>query len=102
MSQPVPDEPVAAPPVPRFEGHDVRSVAIKIAGLNTLTDPKFPVFRVDDAFRLVGEFRCTGVRHYVGKDGEMVREQVITPIAIDPCPWNPEDPLDDGVIRKNV
>jgi hypothetical protein len=101
MSQPAEIEEVS-PPYPMFEGKEVKGVSVKISQLSALTDTELPVFKVDDRLRLVGAFKCIGVRHFVDKNGDMVREQVVVPIELEPCPWDPTDPLDDGVLRSRT
>ena len=90
---------IGNPSIPQFEGEPVQAVQAKIAGLSTISTPDLPVFTVDDRVRLIGEFKCIGVRHTRDKNGNLVREQVITALEVDVCPFDPEDPSDDGVIR---
>lgn len=102
MSQPAGSadiHPIGNPSIPQFEGLPVTSVAVKISGLSTVTADGLPVFSVDDRVRLIGEFKCIGVRHTVDKNGDVIREQILTPTVVDTCPWNPDDPADDGVLR---
>ena len=91
------------PSIPRFEGLPVAALRVKISGLSQITGDDgdvMPVFSVDDRVRLVGEFKCVGVRHYVDpKNGEVIREQILAPIGVTTCPWDPQDPADDGVVR---
>lgn len=83
-----------------FEGLPVKAVEIRISGLSRIETSEPPVFSVDDRVRLVGEFRCIGVRHEVDKKtGDLIRIQVCAPVTVDTTPWDPEDPDDDGVVR---
>lgn len=88
------------PAIPKFEGAEVSAVAIKISGKSEVTGAEDVVISTDDRVRLVGEYRVTGVRHYVNEaTGEITREQVLKPISIQLCPWDPSDPSDDGIVR---
>ncbi len=102
MSEPAEVLETPQPPYPMFEGHPVKGVSVKITGLSTVNSANMPPFGVDDRVRMVGEFKCIGVRHYVDKNGEMIREQVLIPLEMDTCPWDPEDPFDDGVSRAKA
>ncbi len=87
------------PEIPTFEGQDVSAVQAKITALATLDDD-IPVFGIEDRVRLVGEFKCIGVRHTTDpKTGNIVRQQILTPVTVHTCPWNPENPHDNGVMR---
>lgn len=90
---------VGHPALPKFEGVPVDSAEITISGLTKLSGTTTPVIGVDDRVRLVGEFKCVGVRHQVDKQGNLVRTQVLTAIDVEPCAWDPSDPTDDGVLR---
>ncbi len=90
---------IGNPSIPLFEGEPVQALQAKISGLSNVTSPDLPVFTVDDRVRLIGEFKCVGVRHVRDKLGNLVREQVLTPLEVDVCPFDPEDPNDDGVVR---
>lgn len=87
------------PHIPSFEERTVAYVVIKISGVGKVQTADTPVIRMDDLVRLVGEYRCIGVFHREDKDGEIYREQVLVPREIETCPWEPEDPNDDGIIR---
>lgn len=102
MSQPA--EVIESPqaPFPQFEGHPVKGVSVKITGLSTVNNQQIPPFGVDDRLRLVGEFKCVGVRHFVDKNGEMIREHVVIPVELETCPWDPTDPFDDGILRAKA
>ncbi len=86
------------PPLPRFEGRPVHQAKIRVSG--TVKVPLDDiVISVDDRVRLVGEYRVTGIRHYVDDaTGDLVREQIIRPLdeTIMLSPWGSDD---DGVIR---
>jgi hypothetical protein len=91
---------IAKPPVPTFEGHSVEGVRMKIAGQVTVMSTD--VVSVDDRLRIVGEFRVSGVRHYVDdKTGDLIREQIIRPIdgTVELTPWDAEDESDNGIVR---
>lgn len=92
-------------PLPDFEGQTVEGYDWKISGVAPVssgtTGVDLPMVSVDDRVRMVGEFRVMGVRHYIDKkSGMLKREAILAPISMVPCPWDPSDPKDDGVIRK--
>jgi hypothetical protein len=91
----------AQPPIPKFEGRQVDSVTVRVAGSMPTDDlPEDLVVSVDDRVRLVGEYKVVGVRHFVDpRTGDLVREQVLKPIFVNTIPWDESDPKDDGVIR---
>lgn len=105
MSQPAPNNvtPIQ-PPIPKFEEHIVEATTIKVTGMTAPdTGGRDLVIGVDDMVRLVGEFKVVRVNHFVDKDGKLIREQVLKPITVETCPWDPADPNDDGVVRaKNL
>lgn len=85
---------------PAFEGQPVEGVRIKVAGLSSVALPDDVLLSTDDRIRMVGEFRVVAVRHFIDdKTGQLVREQVVRPILLEPCPFDPSDPTDDGVVR---
>lgn len=88
-------------PYPAFEGQVVEGVELKISGLSSIDADQIEgkVISTDDRVRLVGEFKVVSVRHYVNKDGQLIREQMIKPERVDLCPWDPTDPTDDGILR---
>lgn len=86
------------PPIPAFEGQVVDGLEIKITGLTSL-DVENLIISTDDRVRLVGEFRCKSVRHYINNDSKLIRQMTITAERAEPCPWDPSDATDDGVIR---
>ncbi len=98
-----PEEPnvrsIGNPSIPQFEGEPVQALQVKVSGLSTVTSQDMPAFTVDDRVRLIGEFKCIGVRHVRDKNGNLVREQIVTPMDVDVCPYDPDDPNDDGVVR---
>lgn len=96
---PIHPEQQPTPPIPAFEGQAVDNSTIKISGLSAIEDVDGVVISTDDRVRLIGEFTVTGIRHYRDKDGQLVREQVLKPVRVEMCPWDPNDPDDDGVIR---
>lgn len=105
-------QPIAAPtqqathlqvpdPIPQFEGNDVAATRVKVSGLSQVDVGKDVVISTDDRVRMVGEFRVVGVRHYVDeKTGDIYREQVVKPIRMELCPFDPSDPTDDGIVRN--
>lgn len=91
---------IGNPSIPQFEGLPVHQVRAKISGLSSVDAEDLPVFTVDDRVRLIGEFKCIAVRHIADpKTGDVIREQVLVPIMVDVCPFDPDDPADDGVVR---
>lgn len=89
----------AQPPLPAFEGQQVDYSTVKVSGLSSLENVDNVVISTDDRVRLVGEFKVTSVRHFVDGDGKLVREQVLKPLVVTTCPWDPTDPTDDGIVR---
>lgn len=90
----------SSPNAPTFEGAPVQETRMKISGRSDIEDSDGIVISTDDRVRLVGEYRVTGVRHYVDeKTGNLVREQVLKPLSIQLCPWDPSDPQDNGIVR---
>jgi hypothetical protein len=77
--------------------------ATQPATVTQIGNPLIPadiVISTDDRVRLVGEYRVVGVRHDVDdKTGEVIRIQILKPISIQLCPWDPSDPTDDGIVR---
>lgn len=105
MSQPAEEyddeqDQVTEPPIPEFEGQSVSKVIVKISGLSSV-EGEMPVFGIEDRVRLVGEFKCIKVGHEVDpKTGDLARVQILTPVQVAPCPFNPDNPHDDGVVRR--
>jgi hypothetical protein len=103
MSQPAEvfdDQEALEPPIPMFEGQNVSRTIVKISGLSSV-DGEMSAFGIEDRVRLVGEFKCVKVLHEVDpKTGDLVRVQVLTPSEVSPCPWDPNNPHDDGVLRR--
>lgn len=88
------------PPIPAFEGATVESANIKITGAATVEASEDVIIGIDDRVRLVGEYRVVGVHFKVDpKTGDTVREQILKPITVSLCPWDPADPTDDGIVR---
>ncbi len=88
------------PPIPKFEGAVVESTNTKIAGTAPIDADDHLVLSIDDRVRMVGEYRVVGVRFSVDpKTGDTVREQILKPIELALCPWDPADPTDDGIVR---
>lgn len=88
------------PPIPAFEGAPVESANIKISGACTVESDNDVVIGIDDRVRLVGEYRVVQVNFRVDpKTGDTIREQILKPITVQLCPWDPNDPTDDGIVR---
>lgn len=86
--------------IPDFEGSHVASTQTKIVGTVAVAADEDLVVSIDDRVRLVGEYRVVGVQFMVDpKTGDTVRLQILKPIEVQPTPFNPADPKDDGVIR---
>ena len=99
-AQPLDPFQIPSEPIPAFEGTAVAGTRVRVAGMSQVDIGEDVVVSTDDRVRLVGEFRVVGVRHYVDeKTGDLLREQVLKPLRMDLCPWNPLDANDDGVIR---
>lgn len=90
---------IGNPAIPKFEGAPVATASMRISGQSTIEATEDVVVSVDDRIRLVGEYRVVGVQHTVNKDGEVERVQVLKPILIQLCPWDPSDPQDTGIIK---
>lgn len=90
---------IGNPSIPQFEGAPVHAAHMKISGNTEIEATDDIVISTDDRVRLVGEYRVTGVRHEVNKDGELVRVQVLKPVLIQLCPWDPSDPKDTGILK---
>lgn len=86
--------------IPAFEGVDVKSTMTKMVGSVAITADDDIVVSMDDRIRLVGDFRVVGVNFKVDpKTGDVIREHLVKVVSIQPCPWDPTDPTDDGIIR---
>jgi hypothetical protein len=87
----------------KFEGADVGKSEIRITGTCVVDTPNISgeaEVSIDDRIRAVGEFRVVGVRFVVDeKTGEVTRQQLVKPIDIQLCPFDPSDPSDDGILR---
>jgi len=101
MSQTMPTTVVnpVEPGIPHFEGREVNATHIKISGNAEVLGDDALVVSVDDRVHLTGDYKVVGVRHYVDKDGNLVREHVLKPVTMMITPWDPSDPSDDGVVR---
>jgi hypothetical protein len=103
--------PTAAAALPTFEGAKVERVALKISGAATVEmyDRQLPnadprdvqgLVSLDDRVRLVGDYRVVGVHFVVDpKTGDAVRMQILKPLELEICPWDPSDPTDTGIVR---
>lgn len=90
---------IGNPAIPQFEGTPVHAAHMKISGQAAIEATEDIVISVDDRVRLVGEYRVIGVRHSVNDKGEVVREQILKPVLIQLCPWDPSDPTDNGIVK---
>lgn len=85
--------------LPEFEKAKVSKTEIKISGACAVNTRDETMVSLDDRLRICGEFRVVKVNHYVDKNGDVVRQQVIAPIDdLDLVPWNPMDPNDNGIV----
>jgi hypothetical protein len=89
-------------PFPKFEGSVVEGTEVRITGQSKIEAATGLVCTTDDVVRIIGEYKCIGVRHETNKDGQLVRVQILRPISVDVCPWDPADPADDGVQRSRA
>lgn len=91
---------VVKPAIPAFEGSAISSTTQKITGTCAVDGAEDKVLMIDDRVRLVGDYRVVGVAFKVDpKSGDTVREHILKPVEVALCPWNPADPLDDGIAR---
>lgn len=87
-------------PIPDFEKAPVSAAAIKISGTVSVDTYQDTIVSLDDRVRLVGEYRVVGVNFKVDeKTGETKREQILRPINLQLCPWDPADPNDQGIVK---
>lgn len=82
-----------------FEGRVIEGSEVKITGVTTLDGLNDWKLAVDDRVRFVTEARVTAVSHTLDKDGNLRRQHTIKAIRVEPTPWNPGDPNDQGVLR---
>ena len=88
------------PAIPKFEGAAVLSTSIKISGTCQVDASDDLVLSIDDRVRMVGEYRVVGVYFRVDtKTGDTIREQILKPLELALCPWDPNDPTDTGVVQ---
>lgn len=88
------------PPIPKFEGAAVVSTTTKISGTAPIDTDEDLIISIDDRVRLVGEYRVVGVMFKVDpKTGDTVREHLLKPVEVTLCPWQPNDPTDNGIVR---
>lgn len=86
--------------LPTFEKANVTKTEIKISGACAIESFGEITVGLDDRVRAVGEFRVAQVRHYVNKEGDVVRQQILSPIGeLVLSPWDSCDPNDDGIVR---
>lgn len=94
--------PVAGP-LPAFEKVAVQRTEIKITGTVAVDTRDEVTVGLDDRLRVCGEFRVTKVNHYVDRQGNVVRQQVLAPITdLELVPWDASNPLDNGIVRAHV
>lgn len=102
MTAPVipPPTTVATKSIPDFEGASIAATSMKITGTVEVDAEPDMVISLDDRVRLVGEYRVVGVSFKVDpKTGDTVREQILKPIEVQLCPWDPTDPTDNGIVK---
>lgn len=88
------------PAIPSFEGAPVATTSIKISGATSVETYGDEVVSLDDRVRLIGEYRCVQVTHMVDpKTGDAVRVQILKPLSVTLCPWDPSDPKDNGIVK---
>lgn len=86
--------------LPTFEKANVTKTEIKISGACAIESFGEITVGLDDRVRAVGEFRVAKVLHYVNKEGDVVRQQILAPIGeLVLSPWDSTDPNDDGIVR---
>ena len=86
--------------LPTFEKANVTKTEIKISGACAIESFGEITVGLDDRVRAVGEFRVAKVLHYVNKEGDVVRQQILAPIGeLVLSPWDSTDPTDDGIVR---
>ena len=86
--------------LPVFEKANVAKTEIKISGACAIESFGEITVGLDDRVRAVGEFRVAKVLHYVNKEGDVVRQQILAPIGeLILSPWDSTDPNDDGIVR---
>ncbi len=97
---PPPTVGTARPSIPDFEGASITSTSMKITGTVEVDAAEDLVISLDDRVRLVGEYRVVGVTFKVDpKTGDTIREQILKPIEVQLCPWDPTDPTDNGIVK---
>jgi len=86
--------------LPAFEGAPVAKSEIKVSGVVLVDTREGITVGMDDRLRICGDFRVVRVSHYVNKEGEVVRQQVLAPCdELDLVPWDATNPNDNGIIR---
>ena len=102
VATPVATSPASSPAgsLPTFEKANVTKTEIKISGACTIESFGEITVGLDDRVRAVGEFRVAKVLHYISKEGDVVRQQILAPIGeLLLSPWDSTDPNDDGIVR---
>lgn len=85
---------------PAFEKAKVSTSEIKISGACSIDTHGDLSVCLDDLIRAVGVFRVTKVNHYVNKAGEVVRQQVLSPVEeLVVVPFDASNAADDGIVR---
>lgn len=92
--------PTLNPALDGFEGAPVHRTEIRIAGAVGVDTRDEVTVSIDDRLRVCGEFRVIRVSYFADKNGQLVRQHVIAPIAdLELVPWDSGNPSDDGIIR---
>lgn len=100
MTQPATNLQLVKPPLPGFEGSAVQGVSSKISGNVSIDGSEDKVLCIDDRVRMVGIYRVVGVYFKVDpKTGDTVREHILKPVEMELCPFDPANPMDDGIVR---
>lgn len=90
-------------PFPPFEGHKVDGIAVTTTASKSAFDEVDTIMSIDDQVQVMGRYRCVGVSHTIDeKTGTLIRVQTLKPERMDLMPFDPSDPDDDGVLRRNV
>lgn len=86
--------------IPAFEGRPVDGLTFKIASTASIElDGLDSVVSIDDRVQMLSVYVVTDVRHFVNKDGKLMREHIIKPQAMATFPFDENDPSDDGILR---
>lgn len=86
-----------------FEGRKVDLVSTQVTGsvhLDLHIGEEDVELGIDDLAHLEVTVRCSGVRHEVDKDGNLVRRQLVRVVEAELIPWDPSS--DNGIVRGTV